>query len=435
MKRQVEALIQQWQRQKSDPVCAYVYDLEGIRRHASSLLPGLPRQGKLFYAIKANPDPRLIEALLPVVAGFEVASIGELRRVREVSAEARILFGGPGKKDAELEAALELGVAYLHVESLLELRKIIWIAARRRQPVEVLLRVNLSSGQLPQTAIVMGGRPSPFGMDESHLEEALALLRSPDNRFVLCRGLHFHSLSNNPDAELHAAMIELYVAKAEEWKVRGLDIRVLNAGGGFGVTYDGTPGFDWERFTGLLRERGIEERLGETELFFEPGRFIVANYGCYAAEVVDIKSSHGRHFAVVRGGTHHNRLPASWGHDHPFHVVSSERWPYPFERPSVEGGLVTIAGELCTPKDRLHADASVERLRVGDVVVLEQSGAYCWTISHHDFLGHPHPEFHYLTGGNDDADGQGSDRGQRGAASDHEGSDGCAAVRGAHSAR
>ncbi|GJM67805.1 hypothetical protein HMSSN036_00210 [Paenibacillus macerans] len=46
---------------------------------------------------------------------------------------------------------------------------------------------------------------------------------------------------------------------------------------------------------------------------------------------------------------------------------------------------MTLVGELCTPKDRLHADAEVECLRVGDIVVFEKSGAYCWTISHHDF--------------------------------------------------
>ncbi|SDT35386.1 diaminopimelate decarboxylase [Paenibacillaceae bacterium GAS479] len=435
MNRQVERWIHEWQAASDEPVCAYVYDLAGIRRHAASLLPGLPRQGKLFYAIKANPDKRIIEALLPVVAGFEVASIGELRRVREVSAQVPILFGGPGKKDTELEAAVELGVAYIHVESLLELRKLIAITARLEQPVKVLLRVNLSSGQLPQTKIVMGGRPTPFGLDESYLEEAMEILGASGNEYVRCHGFHFHSLSNNVNAELHADMVDLYLAKAEEWRARGLDVRVINAGGGFGVTYDGSPGFDWARFSALMKERGVEARLGDTELFFEPGRFIVADYGYYAVEVVDIKQSHGQHFAVVRGGTHHNRLPASWGHDHPFHIVDSDRWPYPFARPSVTDGLVTIAGELCTPKDRLHTDAPVERLQAGDVVVFVKSGAYCWTISHHDFLGHPHPEFHYITEGNDYADIDDSCGGQQSAAADHEGSDGRAAVRAVFSAR
>ena len=49
----------------------------------------------------------------------------------------------------------------------------------------------------------------------------------------------------------------------------------------------------------------------------------------------------------------------------------------------------------------MHSDAEIERLRVGDVIVFEKSGAYAWTISHHDFLGHPHPVFHYLMEGDE----------------------------------
>lgn len=141
------------------------------------------------------------------------------------------------------------------------------------------------------------------------------------------------------------------------------------------------------------------QNLGDTQLFFEPGRFIVADYGYYVAEVVDIKASVDQYFAVLRGGTHHNRLPASWGHNHPFFVVQLARWSYPFQRPEVKNSKVTIVGELCTPKDQLYKDAEVESIRVGDVIIFEKSGAYCWTISHHDFLGHPYPNFYYITEG------------------------------------
>ncbi|GMK37487.1 staphyloferrin B biosynthesis decarboxylase SbnH [Paenibacillus sp. CCS19] len=384
------------------PVCAYVYDLGGLRRHAASMADALPACACLFYAVKANPDPRIIQALLPHVAGFEVASAGELRTVRGVSADVPVLFGGPGKKDEELLEAIRLGVSYLHVESLLELRKLLQYANEQKRTMRILLRVNLRSEALPSTNIAMGGKPTPFGMDETHLEEAIRLVQAPDNAFVQLDGFHLHSLSNNPNAQHHAAMIELYIAKVKLWQaVYGLNIRVINAGGGFGVAYDGSPNFDWLQFTELLKQSKTVRELDETKLFFEPGRLIVADYGYYAAEVVDVKTSHGRHFAVLRGGTHHQRLPASWGHDHPFYVIPVEDWPYSFTRPGVRKESVTLVGELCTPKDRLHSDAKVERLRAGDIVVFEKSGAYSWTISHHDFLSHPHPEFHYIGGGDE----------------------------------
>lgn len=400
MNGKVASLIHELLEKSGDPVCAYIYDLDGIRQHVSNMLSVMPAQTSLFYAIKANPDSRIIEALLPLVTGFEVASAGELLKVRGVSATVPVLFGGPGKKDYELELALSHNVSYIHVESLLELRKLILLARERKKDTHVLLRINLRTDALPQTKIQMGGRPTPFGLDELFIGEAISLLKRPDNSHVHFSGFHFHSLSNNLQPDVHADMVHYYLQKAAEWKSRyDLDIKVINAGGGIGVSYDNTPGFDWQRFTSLLAQTEFPSGLEDVQLFFEPGRVIVADHGYYAAEVVDIKPSQGQNFAVIRGGTHHNRLPASWGHNHPFHIVPVESWPYPFPRPEMRQGKVTVVGELCTPKDRLHTDAEVESLRVGDVLIFEKSGAYCWTISHHDFLGHPHPEFYYITGG------------------------------------
>ena len=449
MKTRVQLMLEGIQRETHDPICAYIYDLAGIQEQVQAMLQTMPAYTQLFYAIKANPDPSIIEALLPLVKGFEVASIGELMKVRAVSREVPILFGGPGKKESELRLAIDHHVSYIHVESLLELRRIIAIAKEREQGIEdgreqgkvqgrgtgqggegggqgqaqaksqveqgqsrerqksevrVLLRINLRSNTLPQTKIVMGGGPSPFGIDEETVEEAIELIRVEGADSVRLCGFHFHSLSNNMDARLHAEMIELYLQKVEGWQQQyNLQVDVVNAGGGFGVTYDGSPGFDWSLFTMLLQQSEAVKRLATRggELFFESGRLLVADHGYYVAEVTDIKRSHGEMFAILRGGTHHHRLPASWGHNHPFQIVYTDRWEQGFARPEVREERVHIVGELCTPKDRMHSGAEIARLSVGDLIVFEKSGAYAWTISHHDFLGHPHPAFHYLTEGDE----------------------------------
>lgn len=461
MKTSVQLMLEGIQRETHDPICAYIYDLAGIQEQVRAMLQTMPEHTQLFYAIKANPDPRIIEALLPLVKGFEVASIGELMKMRAVSREVPILFGGPGKKESELRLAIEHNVSYIHVESLLELRRIIAIAKEREQGIEggrklrqgrgrgtgtgtgtgqggeeqgqgqaqtqaqaksqaeqeqgqlrgeqkpevrVLLRINLRSNTLPQTKIVMGGGPSPFGIDEETVDEAIELIRVEGAGAVRLCGFHFHSLSNNMDARLHAEMIELYLQKVEGWQQQyNLRVDVVNAGGGFGVTYDGSPGFDWSLFTTLLQQSEAGKRFASrgAELFFESGRLLVADHGYYVAEVTDIKRSHGQMFAILRGGTHHHRLPASWGHNHPFRIVYTDRWKQEFARPEIREERVHIVGELCTPKDRMHSGAEIARLSVGDLIVFEKSGAYAWTISHHDFLGHPHPAFHYLTEGDE----------------------------------
>ena len=199
-------------------------------------------------------------------------------------------------------------------------------------------------------------------------------------------GFHLHAVSNNLDAAAHARYVEDCLA----WSVAtarryGLPLRYVNVGGGFGVDYTGGRGFDVSRLAAVRPPAGVE-------LVYEPGRYLVADAGYYAASVVDLKRNHGRWFAVLRGGTHHFRLPAAWGYSHPFTVLPVPSWPYPFERPEVRDVEVDAVGELCTPRDVLTRGQRVPRLRVGDVLVFARTGAYGWDISHHDFLRHTYPQ-------------------------------------------
>ncbi len=157
-------------------------------------------------------------------------------------------------------------------------------------------------------------------------------------------------------------------------------------GGGFGVDYRSDATMD------LLPLRPIVVPPG-VELIFEPGRLLAADAGSYCTEVLDLKTNHGRTFAVVRGGTHHFRLPAAWGYSHPFTVRQVELWPYSYPRPAVHDVAVDAVGELCTPRDVLTRGQRVSQLRVGDILVFGRTGAYGWDISHHDFLRHDPPQF------------------------------------------
>jgi diaminopimelate decarboxylase len=111
---------------------------------------------------------------------------------------------------------------------------------------------------------------------------------------------------------------------------------------------------------------------------------------------LDIKKNHGKHFVIVKGGTQHFRLPVSWNHNHPFIIIKTEEWKYPFDRKEISNAEATIVGQLCTPKDVFVKERNIENIRIGDVVLFLYAGAYGWAISHHDFLSHPHPEHIYL---------------------------------------
>jgi diaminopimelate decarboxylase len=277
------------------------------------------------------------------------------------------------------------------------LRRAEYVAAGLDVTLPVALRANLA-GPLPVATLAMAGRPTQFGIDERDVPDALALMQRC--RHLELVGFHFHCLSNHHDAPAHARLVAGYLRRARGWAGEaGVPLRVVNAGGGIGVDYARLDRpFDWARFcTGLAGVLG-GDAAEPVRLRFECGRYLVAAWGAYITEVVDVKVNHGACFAVVRGGTHHFRLPASWGHSHPFTVIPVDEWAYPFPRPGVRGRPVTVAGELCSPKDVLARDVPVDELRAGDLVWFHHAGAYGWSISHHDFLSHPHPRRLFLGG-------------------------------------
>src|SRR5205823_3580485 len=279
------------------PVCAYVYDTATLRATAAAVRAALPPSATLLYAVKANGHCAVVRTLAAATDGLEVASGGELALAVAAGAR-RIAFGGPAKTPAELSAAVAAG-ATVNAESVLELRRLVRAAGGR--PVRVALRVNRAGAGLAGSHH-MTGTATPFGLAETDLGTAVAVATSAPNLDVV--GFHLHAVSNCLDAVAYAG----FVRDAAAWSVSaaarlGIDLREVNVGGGFGIDYAGPSSFDLAALSDLP---------AAPPLVFELGRYLAADAGWYAAEVLDLK----RRFAVLRGGTHHFRLPAAWGYSH-----------------------------------------------------------------------------------------------------------------------
>ncbi|MEU8887103.1 type III PLP-dependent enzyme [Streptomyces sp. NPDC048442] len=376
---------------------AYLYDLVALRTHVSTIRAALPANIELYYAAKANPEPEILAALAPYVDGYEVSSGGELTHVRKAVPEHPLAFGGPGKTPAEIASALELGVERFHVESVHELHMLADLARRADSHVAVLLRVNLAvpGDSLADSSLAMGGRPTPFGLDPADADIAVRLLTDGTYPQLELRGVHAH-LASGLHAPEQLAVAETIVTWAADLAARHrVRLTEVNVGGGMTVDYAHTDHrFDWPAYgVGLARLAAAHPDL---TLRIEPGRALTAYCGWYATEVLDVKLSHGEEFAVVRGGTHHLRTPATKGHDQPCAVLPVDPWPHPWPRPTAQHPHLTLTGQLCTPKDLLSRHVPAPNLRAGDRVTFALAGAYAWNISHHDFLMHPHPTFHFL---------------------------------------
>lgn len=349
-----------------DAYPAYIYDLPGLESHVKSIRAALG-PAELFYAAKANPDAEILRTLGPHVDGIEISSGGELAHVRKTLPGTRIAFGGPGKTTEELSQAVNID--RIHVESP---RELIRLAALGR--ADVLVRANLPLNA-PNAALTMSG---PFGMDEEALNECARLLR--EHPHLTLRGIHTH-LASGLDAP---TMLDL-ARRISEWalpwlEAQGVTDPELNLGGGMAVDYTSPrTRFDWRTYgTGLTQ---IPARVR-----IEPGRAVTAYHGWYVTDVLDVKTTRGETYVILRGGTHHLRTPVTKGHDQPFEILTAKGPESP----------ATLVGQLCTPKDVFARDVPVPPLSPGDIIAFAMAGAYAWNISHHDFLMHPKPAFHYL---------------------------------------
>jgi diaminopimelate decarboxylase len=373
-----------------EPVSGYAYDVAVAADRARALRDALPRWAVLLHAAKANSFPPVLAALAGPggVDGFEVASAAEAvvtaGVLRDAGRPVRLAAAGPAKSPRLLGALLDAGVEVVHAESPLELARLSALAGERGTRVRVGLRVNPARVAVTGT-LAMGGRPSPFGIPEADVDDAVALAQRLPGLDIV--GFHVHAVCGNRDAAAHAR----YVAWCLEWAAAtavrcGVDLRWVDVGGGLGVAYGGQPPLDLDRLGDELA--ALSPPTG-AEVAFEPGRWLVADCGWYAAEVVDVKRSGDRTYAVVRGGIGGCALPGTEDFPFPLAVLPVDAWPADLPRPEARDAAVDVVGELCTPEDVLVRGVTVARVRAGDLAVLPQTGAYGWEFALQPFLGHP----------------------------------------------
>lgn len=362
----------------------FLYSANRVRARVAELRAAMPERLALHYAVKANPFPPLLALMSELVDGFDIASGGELGILREAGVWlARVSFAGPGKRDAELEAAIHAGVT-LNLESEGEARRALVLGERLGVTPRLAIRVN-PDFDLKGSGMKMGGGAKPFGVDA---ERVPALVREVVGAGAEWRGFHIFAGSQALDAEAIAETqgqtLDLAARLAEE---SGVALPHCNLGGGMGIPYfPGDTPVDLALVGERLAERfeSLPETLRETEFCIELGRYLVGEAGVYIAEIVDRKVSHGEIFLVTDGGLHH-QLAASGN----FGTVVRRNYPVAiatrFDEPVEEES--SIVGCLCTPLDKLADKGGFPRADVGDLVAVFCAGAYGASASPASFLG------------------------------------------------
>lgn len=359
----------------------FIYDFAVVREKIAAFRTAFPDVG-LHYAMKANPLPAFVGAMVPLVDAIDIASAGEMDIARAAGA-TDMSFAGPGKRDAELAAAIDNGVT-LNVESAGELRRALDIAGRRGVRPRLAVRVNPDFA-LKGSGMKMGGGAAPFGIDAEHAADAVRALIAAGADW---RGFHIFAGSQALDSEAIAATQAATVALAARLAdAAGAVPPLVNLGGGFGIPYfAGDEAVDIALIGARLRETlGARPAvLGATAFALELGRWLAGECGVYLTRVIDRKVSRGETFLVTDGGLHH-QLAASGN----FGTVVRRNYPIAVADRMDEPGreVVNVVGCLCTPLDRLGDHVLLPEAGVGDVIAIFMAGAYGATASPMHFLG------------------------------------------------
>ncbi len=362
----------------------FVYSTDHMRQRVADLRAAMPERLALHYAVKANSYKPILQLFSQLVDGFDIASGGELEMVRDAGiALDTVSFAGPGKRDAELDAAIRAGVT-LNLESEAEAKRALLIADQLGVTPRLAIRVN-PDFDLKGSGMKMGGGAKPFGIDA---ERVPALAKEINASGAQWRGFHIFAGSQALDAEAIAeTQAQTLALAARLTEESGVPLPHCNLGGGLGIPY--FPG-DKPVDLALVGERLADQfdrlpgAITETQFCIELGRYLVGEAGIYLARIVDRKESHGETFLITDGGLHH-QLAASGN----FGTVIRRNYPAAiaskFGAPVEE--VASIVGCLCTPLDRLSDQAELPRADVGDLVVIFCAGAYGASASPAAFLG------------------------------------------------
>jgi len=337
----------------------YAYDLATLERQLERVKIAF-KGARLFYAMKANPNLTLLRFIRAAGFGFECVSHGELERGIHLGCSGEeILVNGPAKSAKEYERGAELGATFI-VDRLSELEKL-------PPASRILIRVNPALEVSTHDHLATGAAHSKFGV---RLEEvSRALFRALELGHTV-RGLHLHIGSAIRDATDFSLAFEKIAALAQ---ITG-PLEVLDCGGGWGLD---------AQLEDIAQVAFEAAAAFEAQLWVEPGRFLVAECGFLLSRVVGFKQT-ARNFALLDAGMTELIRPMLYGVEHPVRVLLPDsRFPIPDSR-------YDLAGPACESGDVLARDVTLPTLTEGDVVALEQAGAYSSAMSSH-YLTRPHP--------------------------------------------
>ncbi|MGH3471891.1 MAG: diaminopimelate decarboxylase [Nocardioidaceae bacterium] len=341
---------------------AYLIDEGALRARARAYRNAFTARhpdSEVLFASKSFPAASVVRVLAEEGCGVDVAAAGELAIALAANADpGRMVLHGNAKSDDDISAALEAGLGYIVIDNLDDVDRIARLAS---SAVPVLLRVSPAVDAATHEKMMTGHDNSKFGIPTDQIADVIARIRREP--MLDLHGLHAHIGSQI----LTVDQFEAEVAALARFERFG----VYDLGGGLGVRYvSGDRAPDVEEYADRLVS-AVHRFLGaDVRLMVEPGRSMVAPNGVTVYRVVTVKHGARVHVAVD-GGMGDNLEVALYGQ--PFEPSIIDK-----SGPTV---VCDVVGRHCESGDTFVRDHPLVDPKVGDLLTIPVTGAYCYTMS------------------------------------------------------
>jgi ornithine decarboxylase len=306
----------------------------------------------IFYAMKANPHPRIVETITGAGGGVEVCSTEEIELCGRLGVEPRrVLYTHPIKTPAQIRKARAYGLDLLVCDNPVELEKV----AAHAPGCGILFRVKVTN---PFCLINLSEK---FGCPVEDLE---SLVATAQRLGLVPRGICFHVGSQTTSPIPYVETLKMLKDICNRLLVGGVRLDIMDIGGGFPLSHDPLS-ISMDEFC-LPIANTLEHLFGSFNLCCEPGRFLVGNSAVLVSSVVGKAVRDHVNWYYIDDG-----LYASFSGK----VFDKADYPLFAERGGPEHGCV-VAGPTCDSFDIVSSDRSLPELEVGDLIWATNIGAY-----------------------------------------------------------
>lgn len=363
-KEQLEEIV------KSYPTPFHLYDEKGIRENIKALKEAFAwnKGYKEYFAVKANPNPFLIDILREYGCGCDCSSYTELLLSDAVGAKGEdIMFSSNATPAEEYVLADKLG-AIINLDDITHIEFLEKVTGHI--PETISCRYNPGGLFKISNDIMDNPGDAKYGMTTEQLFEAFGLLKSKGAKEF---GIHAFLASNTVTNEYYPMLAKILFEVAVKLKEEtGAHIKFINLSGGIGIPYKPEQEQNDIRVIGEGVRRVYEEVLvpagmGDVAIYTELGRFMLGPYGCLVTTAIHQKHTHKEYIGCDACAVNLMR-PAMYGAYHHITVAGKEQ--------AVCDHMYDVTGSLCENNDKFAIDRMLPEVETGDLLVIHDTGAH-----------------------------------------------------------